>query len=166
MMRAMMVDSPQDPLAWRAEHQYRLGQSMLVAPIVGEEPERDVYLPAGVWVDWWSGAVHSGPAMIRTHCPLHEFPLFAAAGALIPTAPLSQHVPDGPWREITLLSFGGLPAKAEIRDDDGVTLVTARREGDTFIVESTGPARITGVEFAAVAGHPAPTKVVIEELRE
>lgn len=166
MMRAMMVDSPGDSLAWRAEHQYRLGSSLLVAPIVGEDPEREVYLPAGEWVDWWDGTVHSGPAMVRTNSPMHEFPLFAAAGALVAVAPPMQHVPDGPWREITLLSFGGLPATAEIRDDDGVTLVTTRREGDTFIVESTGPARITGVEFAAVAGHPAPTRVVIEEPRE
>ena len=163
MMRAMMVDSPADWLAWRAEHQFRLGRSLLVAPILSEEPERDVYLPAGEWVDWFSGAVHSGPGVVRVHSPAHEFPLFVEAGALIPTAPPMQHVPDGPWREITLLSFGGLPATAEIRDDHGVTVVTARREGDTFIVESTGPTRIAGVEFAAVAGHPAPTQVTIKE---
>ncbi|HEX6682911.1 MAG TPA: TIM-barrel domain-containing protein [Candidatus Limnocylindrales bacterium] len=163
MMRAMMVDSPGDSLAWRAEHQYRMGPSLLVAPIVGEAPERDVYLPAGDWVDWWTGAVHSGPAMVRTSSPMERFPLFAAAGALIPTVAEAQHVPDGPWREITLLSFGGLDASAELRDDDGVTRIAARREGDTFIVESHGPARIAGVEFASVAGRTTPNQVIIRE---
>jgi len=78
------------------------------------------------------------------------------------TIPAVQHMPGGPWAGITLLSFGGLPGAAEIRDNDGVTMVTARHQGNTFIVESSGPARIAGVEFAAVAGRNAQPKIIEE----
>jgi hypothetical protein len=49
----------------------------------------------------------------------------------------------------------------EIRDDDGVTSVTAVREDATFTVTTSGPARVTRVRFARVAGHADPSVVVI-----
>jgi alpha-D-xyloside xylohydrolase len=87
--------------------------------------------------------------------------LYARLGALLPTAEDAVTIPDGPWPGVTLLSIGGLSETTEIRDDDGVTSVTAVREDATFTVTTSGPARITRVRFARVAGHAGPSVVVI-----
>ncbi len=161
MMRAMMVDFPGDPLAWRAEHQYMFGPSLLVAPMITPDQRRDVYLPAGEWVDWWTGAVHIGPAMI--HVATSQVPLFARRGALISTTAPGENIPDGPWRSLTLLSFdaGAISTHVEMRDDDGTTSIHARRTGDRLNVEVAGPARVRAVAFAPMAGVIPPAEVTI-----
>lgn len=161
IMRAMMVDSPTDSLAWRAEHQYRLGTDLLVAPMISATQQRDVYLPEGDWIDWWSGEVHSGRAMLRVAPPLDQLPLFVRRGALIPTVPAADRLPDGPWEALTLLSFGGHDGECDIRDDNGVSLVRARRDGDHLAIEVNGPARVRAVAFPDVAGASAPASVTI-----
>jgi alpha-D-xyloside xylohydrolase len=161
IMRALMVDSPADPAAWRAEHVYRLGPDLLVAPVLSADGIRSFYLPHGQWVDWWEGTVVDGGTYITVEPARDRFPLFAALGTMLPTAPDAPTIPDGPWPSVTLLSIGGLSGTTEIRDDDGVTSVTAVREDATFTVTTSGPARISRVRFARVAGHADPSVVVI-----
>jgi alpha-D-xyloside xylohydrolase len=93
--------------------------------------------------------------------PMAEIPLYARLGALLPTTEAGESIPDGPWPAITLVSVGGLSETTEIRDDDGVTTVTAVREDATFTVTTSGPARVVRVRFAPVAGHADPSVVVI-----
>ena len=142
VMRAMMVDSPDDPLAWRAEHQYRLGRDLLVAPMVHEEQEREVYFPEGEWMDWWTGEVVTGPCSVRVRPPLEQASLYARVGALIATVPPAESIPDGPWSSLTLISVGGGEGTTEIRDDDGITVVKVSADG---FVTAEGPARIDRV---------------------
>ncbi|NUP66435.1 MAG: alpha-xylosidase [Nonomuraea sp.] len=158
MMRAMCVDFPDDPVAWQADLQYLLGRDLLVAPMTAPEGERQVYLPRGQWVDYWTGDLLEGSRYVRVRKPLEQIPLFVRYGALIPfTAPGDTvDVPS----EITLVAFGGGDGTAEIHDADGVTVATATRDGDVLRVAVTGPKRVTGIEIAPVAG--APTRAVIQ----
>ncbi len=55
MMRALCVDHPDDPVAWQADLEYLLGTDLLVAPMISADGTRKVYLPSGVWVDYWTG---------------------------------------------------------------------------------------------------------------
>ncbi|WP_027345842.1 TIM-barrel domain-containing protein [Hamadaea tsunoensis] len=161
VMRALMVDSPDDPFAWRAEHAYRLGPDLLVAPMISADQERDLYLPEGQWVDWWSGHVLPGPSIVHTRPALARVPLYARLGALLATTEPAPSVPDGPWGAITLISVGGQSGETEIRDDDGVTVVRAVRDGDTFTVTTSGPARVDRVWLAKATGYADPGTVVL-----
>ncbi|MEE3921960.1 hypothetical protein V2I01_37860 [Micromonospora sp. BRA006-A] len=59
MLRALLVDTPDDPAAWTADLQYRLGPDLLVAPVLDPSGERAVYLPAGDdWLDAYTGQRH------------------------------------------------------------------------------------------------------------
>jgi alpha-D-xyloside xylohydrolase len=163
MMRALLVDSPGDPAAWGEELAYRLGPDLLVAPMTDPDGVRTVYLPAGSsWVDWWTGEVHTGGQHLAVRKPLPEVPLFVRHGALIPVAPVRDTVGDGPFPDLTLLSFGGEPGAVTIHDVDGDSLVTATRAGDEFTVTVEGPAPVRAVEFPTVAGATAPSAVTIE----
>ncbi|WP_049560539.1 TIM-barrel domain-containing protein [Nonomuraea sp. SBT364] len=152
MMRALCVDHPADPIAWQADLEYLLGRDLLVAPMTSPGGTRDVYLPEGEWVDYWTGETHGGGRYLSVTKPLEQIPLYVRRGALIPVAEPGQTVttPD----TITLVAFGGGDCRMRIHDTDGDTAVVAIRDGDTLRVTVTGPKRVAAVEFAPVAGAP------------
>jgi alpha-glucosidase (family GH31 glycosyl hydrolase) len=50
------------------------------------------YLPAGRWLDWWSGAVLTGPQALRREVPLREMPLYLREDSLLVLGPERSHV--------------------------------------------------------------------------
>jgi alpha-D-xyloside xylohydrolase len=161
MMRALLLDDPDDPGAWLADQEYRLGPDLLVAPMTNPEGRRQVYLPAGRWVDWWSGEVLDGGGYRRVRRPLEQIPLFVRHDALIPTTEAGDTVGSAPFAGITLQSWGAGSASTTIRDVDGDTQVTAVREGARFAVTVDGPARVELIEFAAVDRAEMPREVTV-----
>jgi alpha-D-xyloside xylohydrolase len=162
MMRALLVDSPEDPAAWLVDLEYRIGPDLLVAPMTDPSGTRRVYLPDGPWVDFWTGEVHRGGRYLHVTSPLDRVPLFARHGALIPTTEPRDVVGDRPFGGITLLSFGAGTGQAVIHDVNGDTTVHTERSMDTLTFGATGPARIDAVRFAPVPGATAPATVVID----
>jgi len=87
IMRAMPLAYPDDPAIWQenAEFQYCFGSDLLVAPVYfGHATKRHVYLPSGIWRDFWSGAVFQGGQEVVVNAELDQIPVFAKAGAIIP----------------------------------------------------------------------------------
>ncbi|MGD9101424.1 MAG: glycoside hydrolase family 31 protein, partial [Anaerolineae bacterium] len=85
LMRAMMLEYPDDETAYDLVYQYMFGSQLLVAPIVSATTYyKDVYLPAGEWVDIWNGGMHSGPKNVNYYAPRDTIPVFVKAGAIIP----------------------------------------------------------------------------------
>jgi hypothetical protein len=88
MWRGLMVGFPSDATAWGIKDEVLLGPGLLVAPVVTQGASaRDVYLPVGSWYPWAGGPSAAGPATISASAAVTEIPVFAAAGALIPTYP-------------------------------------------------------------------------------
>lgn len=87
VIRPMALVFQDDPEAAEHVDQYLFGPDLLVAPVVRPVTGRAVYLPAGVWYDYWSGARHEGPRILEVEAPLARIPLFVRAGAIIPMLP-------------------------------------------------------------------------------
>jgi len=84
LMRPMFFDHPGDPRCWQIDDQYMFGPDLLVAPILAAGlRERDVYLPAGDWIDGWSGAAMAGGSVHRCAAPIDRIPVFVRAGAAV-----------------------------------------------------------------------------------
>ncbi|WP_329090288.1 TIM-barrel domain-containing protein [Streptosporangium sp. NBC_01469] len=151
MMRALCVDYPDDPVAWQADLEYLLGRDLLVAPMTSPEQVRRVYLPAGEWVDHWTGEILPGGRYVTVAPLLDRVPLFVRRGAIVPvlTEP-GGTIGDGPFGEITLVAYGAGSGTGErravISDLDGDTVITAVPEGEGLRVTVSGGARIAGVE--------------------
>lgn len=61
---------------------YLFGRDLLVCPVVEKGANaREVRLPPGGWVDLWSGARLSGPAVAVVPAPLETIPVFIRAGS-------------------------------------------------------------------------------------
>jgi alpha-glucosidase (family GH31 glycosyl hydrolase) len=86
-MRAMAFAYQNDPNIWDelCEKQYCFGSELIVAPVhYGFSRTRPVYLPPGLWRDFWSGELCEGGQVVQSHAELDHIPVFAKAGAIIP----------------------------------------------------------------------------------
>jgi alpha-D-xyloside xylohydrolase len=64
---------------------YLLGDDLLVAPVVERgATRREVPLPPGGWIDWWTGERHEGGGAIVVDAPLDRLPLLLRAGGIVP----------------------------------------------------------------------------------
>jgi alpha-D-xyloside xylohydrolase len=84
MMRAMLVEFPDDPTCGTLDRQYMLGSSLLVAPVFTNDGTVEYYLPAGRWTNLLTGEVQEGP---RWHRAQHDFlslPLMVRPGTILP----------------------------------------------------------------------------------
>jgi len=89
--RPLAVMHPGEPSLWPVADEYFLGPRLLVAPVVDEGAvARDVVLPKGRWYPWLGGAAVAAadPAThVKVAAAMSEIPLFARAGAIVPTYP-------------------------------------------------------------------------------
>jgi alpha-glucosidase (family GH31 glycosyl hydrolase) len=86
MARALWLTWPKAAAAYEHPSQYTLGRDLLVAPVSepGDPAPVAVWFPPGVWVDWFTGERHRGPATETLQVPLARMAVFARAGAVIP----------------------------------------------------------------------------------
>ncbi|HSV27792.1 MAG TPA: TIM-barrel domain-containing protein [Sedimentisphaerales bacterium] len=95
ILRAFVFDFENDPLCWHIDDQYCFGDSLLVAPVMNDRRTRDVYLPAGDWVDFWTGRKLKGGKWLRNvKTPLRRMPLYAKRDAKIPVYPCEVQCTD------------------------------------------------------------------------
>jgi alpha-D-xyloside xylohydrolase len=100
--RALVLGFPDDPTTRLVGDQWLLGDDLLVAPVLDESGRRRVYLPAGVWTDWWSGARTAGPRWLEVAADLATIPLWLREGAVVPLGPVLDHVDQRPLDALTL----------------------------------------------------------------
>ena len=85
MMRALVLEYPDDPKAAGSIHQFMLGPYLLAAPVLDKAVRwKEVYLPHGTWYDYDTGAIFAGGRTYTVNAPLCRMPLFVKAGAIIP----------------------------------------------------------------------------------
>jgi alpha-D-xyloside xylohydrolase len=83
MMRAMLLEFPDDPTAAFLDRQYMLGESLLVAPIFVADGQVTYYVPAGRWTHFVTGATLQGPGWIQERHDFSSLPLLVRPGSVI-----------------------------------------------------------------------------------
>lgn len=139
VMRAMPLAFPDDANTYDKDLQYMLGPSLLVAPVYDDSDSRSVYLPAGKWVDWWTGAVYDGPANIRVHAPLDTLPLFVRAGAIIPMIAPAQRIPQGLISPLIVEVYPAESGAYRLYEDEGETQFALWEHDHRLMLEWGGP---------------------------
>jgi alpha-D-xyloside xylohydrolase len=86
IIRPLVLLDQADHNTYGVEHAYRFGNELLVAPMLAPDAtSRDVYLPAGNWLDFWSNTRHAGGQIVTwTNTNQAQLPLFVREGAIIP----------------------------------------------------------------------------------
>lgn len=146
MMRAMMLEFPDDPGCDYLDRQYMLGESVMVAPVFSEAGDVQFYLPEGRWTHLLNNQQAQGS---RWHKEQHDFqslPVYVRDNTLLALGNNDQK-PDYAWHEGTAFQLfnldDGREAICEVPAADGSVVFTlkVRREGNTLGVQSAGQAK-------------------------
>lgn len=146
--RSLVLDYPDDPETYALSDEYLVGPSLLVAPAFTGETSREVYLPEGVWYDFWTGHRFEGRQRVRVEAPEDRIPVFVRENTLLPLAEPVQWVADDTCFRLTVRVYGPAPADFVLYEDDGVTL-DAERGAQSVVTlgwspEEGGQVRRTG----------------------
>ena len=88
MLRALIFHHPDDRQCWHIDDEYYFGSEFLVAPVMNSEGKRDIYLPAGLWVNFFTGErLQGGCWYYNVEVPLDLMPVFVRPGSLIKLYP-------------------------------------------------------------------------------
>jgi alpha-D-xyloside xylohydrolase len=84
MVRALVFHHPHDRQCWHIDDEYYFGSEFLVCPVMNSENKRDIYLPEGLWVNFFTGQrLEGGRWYYGVEVPLDQMPVFVRPGALI-----------------------------------------------------------------------------------
>uniref|UniRef100_A0A7C4FHN1 Glycoside hydrolase family 31 protein n=1 Tax=Ignisphaera aggregans TaxID=334771 RepID=A0A7C4FHN1_9CREN len=120
IMRPLAMDFREDRNVHNIDDQYMFGPYIMVSPVTTPSTyEREVYLPTGLWYDFWTGEVLAGGRRVRVRAPLDTLPLHVRAGAILPLAPASIRSAMEPISEVELRVYRGRDAEFAVYMDDG-----------------------------------------------
>jgi hypothetical protein len=75
-----------------------LGPALWVAPVIEDGARaREAWLPAGDWIEAWSGERVDGGREVLAPAPLHAIPVWVRNGAIVVTHP-AESVHQGPGK--------------------------------------------------------------------
>jgi alpha-D-xyloside xylohydrolase len=118
-MRPLVMDFREDTRAQNIGDEFLFGPSILVAPVT--EPDattRHLYLPKGLWYDFWSGAAVQGGQAIDAAAPLERIPLYVRAGAIVPLGPDMEYAAEKPADPIELRVYKGADGAFTLYEDE------------------------------------------------
>lgn len=151
VVRPLLLEYPDDPVAAGVDFEYLLGSHLLVVPVMNPEGRCLVYLPEGEWWDWWTGERLRGPRHLRLEVPLERIPLYVRADCILPLAPEMDYVGQREWRPLTLEVRLAAAAEARFWDPDREVRAAARRDRSRLTLTVDGPGREYEVRLLGVA---------------
>jgi alpha-glucosidase (family GH31 glycosyl hydrolase) len=155
IIRALWLHYPDDATAAACGDEYLWGRDILVAPVVEKgATERKLYLPRGVWHDFWTNERHEGGQEVTRKVDLETTPLYVRAGAIIPMDPVRQYTAEKVDGPTDLRVFPGADGAFLLYDDDGSTF-DYRKGAWTVIHLTYNDARKT---LSLRAAHGAPKR--------
>ncbi|MDT0268404.1 alpha-xylosidase [Streptomyces sp. DSM 44915] len=164
VMRAMVLEFPDDPSCHPLDRQYMLGDDLLVAPVFTEDGEVEYYVPAGEWTHLLSGERVSGPGWRRERFGFDSLPLLARPGSVIPFGARDDS-PEYAWAESVTLRVHAPVDGAEVvtrvpaPDGGRPTVFRTRRVGGEVTVTAEGAPGPWSVVLAGPTGYGEPVPV-------
>ena len=119
--RALVMDYPDDRETYKLDDEYLMGDSLLIAPLFAGDSKRAVYLPKGVWFDFWTGRQYQGGQKHEIEKGLDQIPVFVKDGSLVPLAAPVESVGPDTCFEVTVHVFGERCRDFVLYEDDGVS---------------------------------------------
>ncbi|HEY4786632.1 MAG TPA: TIM-barrel domain-containing protein [Bacteroidales bacterium] len=127
LCRGLYIDYPASASAYRYD-EFMFGNEILAAPILtaSNHPkervtQRTLWLPKGLWYDYFTRQIYEGDKEITVAKSLFEFPLFVKAGSILPIAPYREYS-EAPLDTLIILAYSPVESgNTEFRlyEDDG-----------------------------------------------
>lgn len=113
MLRALFVEFPDDPGAWKVDDEYLFGSQILVAPLLESGMTgRTVYLPEGKWIDYQTEKVYEG-GWHRIEAGRLPIIMLVRDGSVLPHLKLAQSTAEMDWSKMSLKVYSADKKQAE-----------------------------------------------------
>ena len=113
MLRALFVEFPDDPGAWKVDDEYLFGSQILVAPLLEfGMTGRTVYLPEGKWIDYQTEKVYEG-GWHRIEAGSLPIIMLVRDGSVRPHLKLAQSTAEMDWSKMSLKVYSADKKQAE-----------------------------------------------------
>jgi alpha-D-xyloside xylohydrolase len=123
IMRALVMDFPDDKQVLNMGNQFLFGPSFLVAPVTDYKARTwPVYLPANTgWYDLYTGNHFDGGQTVQADAPLERIPVFVKAGSIIPVGPELQYTAEKVADPLSIYVYTGADGSFSLYEDNGLT---------------------------------------------
>jgi alpha-D-xyloside xylohydrolase len=120
-MRHLIMDFTSDANVKGIGTQYMYGPAIMVSPVTTQGAlSRSIYMPAGTWYDFWTGAstTYTSGTTITASAPLNHIPLHVKAGSIVPMGPEIQYATQRA-DTIELRVYKGANGSFTLYEDEG-----------------------------------------------
>jgi alpha-glucosidase (family GH31 glycosyl hydrolase) len=91
IIRPLCLTDPADPRGWKIADSYGYGPAFWVGPVLDDGArEREVYVPRGDWIDFWTGEAIRGGRSVAAAADLHRIPVWVRSGSIVVTYPSTE----------------------------------------------------------------------------
>lgn len=159
LVKPLLFDYPDDPNVANYSDAWMFGDWLLVSPVTERyETTKWIYLPAGTWIDYFTGLEYQGGQYIAYAVngeSWTDVPLFIKEGAIIPTQKVLDYVDEENITELEIDIFpDSVQSQFLLYDDDGSSYdyedgvffkqsISARDNGTSGVTVSLGSAEGT-----------------------
>ncbi len=134
VMRPLVYHYEKDQAARTCNDEFMLGDRILASPVVCQGMARKmVYLPEGIWYDYWTDERHVGPAWIIKEAPLDVCPVYIKAGSAIPAMEPMSYVGEKEEDVLLLEVYPGI-GQWEHYQDNGEDFAYRKGEFNRYTI--------------------------------
>lgn len=121
MLRPLVMDYPNDPVACRTAYQFMFGPAFMVCPVLQYGARsREVYLPESKWYDFFSNTlVGQGGETCTLAAPYEHTPILVRAGSIVPFGPACEHTAGATPEQLTIRVYMGADGAFTLYEDAG-----------------------------------------------
>lgn len=173
MMRAMMLEFPEDPGCDYLDRQYMLGDALLAAPVFSDEGDVSYYLPEGTWINYFTNETVTGGHWVRERHDFFSLPLLIRPNTIVAVGASEREVDydyaDGVSLHLGWIDDGGSACVEVFNPKAELELkVKVARSGSRLTIKAEGCGKpwrlvlraIAADEVAAVEnGHSAESEL-------
>ena len=88
IVQALLIHHPHDRQCWHIDDEYYFGNDFLVCPVMNDKNKRDIYLPEGEWINFFTGEkMEGGKWYYDMESPLELMPVFVHPDTIIKMYP-------------------------------------------------------------------------------
>jgi len=121
IMRPLVFDFQNDTKVYGIADQFMFGPALLINPVTTMgATSRSVYLPAGTWYDFWTGATSTGGGNSTASAPLSQIPIYVRAGSIVPMGPNIQYATQSA-DPLEIRVYKGASGSFTLYEDEGDT---------------------------------------------
>jgi alpha-glucosidase len=158
-LRPLFLEYPADERTAGIDDEFLFGSDLLAAPVLWDGlTDRQVYLPAGDWFDYWTGKRHAGNSTIHISAPLDYIPIFVRGGGFIFRQPVVQNTGAMPGNPLRVLIAPAADSASLLYEDDGESPAYRKGEFMKRQFHQTRDANQVAVEISAPEGSFRPAK--------